>query len=476
MLGGIQTFFSLLFVVPFAPLLASPPAVVRHLPDIPQLTDTQLRGVKAFAREQFQEAYETVQGSPEDGEACGRLGMIFQAHGLHEFAVVCYDRARLLEPGSFRWVYYLGQATSELGKASEAVSALRQAVRLEPNFPPVRLKLAESLLAARELEESGKIYKAFIEEDPSSALAHYGLGQVHSARGERRAALASYLRACQLFPAFAAAHYSLGMTYRDLGEKDRSREHLALFQHHKGTTPPLKDSFVAAIRAFHSRGDFHFAEGLRLENEGHLKEAVVEYERTIEERSHLWEAHSNLVSLYGILGELKKAEEHYHAAIKVHPHVWETHNNFGLLLRRQGRLREAADAFERALASNPFSAQAHGGLADVLEATGRLEEAARHCSLAIENDPQFRFAHFTLGRIRQRQGRHPEAIQHFRKTVAIEDASTAMFLFTLAKAYVESGDSAKAGACAEEARQRATFYGHKELADDLQEFLRRLKQ
>ena len=469
MLRGVRAISFLLLVVPAAPKSASP-AAASPLPAIPQLTDSQLRNVQAFAREQFQAAYEAVRRSPEDGEACGRLGMIFQAHGLHEFAAVCYERARLLQSGSFRWAYYLGLTHNELGHASAAVSALREAVRLKPDYAPARLQLAESLLAAKEFAESGKIYRALAEQDSNSELAHYGLGQVHSALGERRAAAESYLRACQLSPPFGAAHYSLGMIYRDLGEMQKSQQHLTLFQHHKGATPPLKDSFLAEIRAFQSKGDFHFSAGLRLEEEGHRQRAVVEYERAIEEKAHVWEAHSNLVSLYGMLGDFEKAEVHYHASVQAHPYVWETHSNFGTLLRRQRRLREAAAAFEKALAINPFSAQAHSGLADVLETVGRLDEAAKHCYLAIENDPQFRFAHFTLGRIRQRQGRDTEAIESFLKTIVTEDASAPMFLFTLAKAYVRAGDRGKASEYAQQAQQRAVFYGHSELAATCNDF------
>ena len=476
MLRSIRVILVLLFLLNATKLLfGSPPPADQQLPEVPHLSEAQLQSFKAFVRQQFQKAYEEIQGSPEDGEASGRLGMMFHAHGLYEFAATCYQRARLLQPESFRWVYYLGLAQAESGKASQAVGILREAVQLNSSYPPARLKLAESLLATGEWEESGRIYESLVQSYPNSPVAHYGLGQVQSARGELGAAVESYRRACRLWPPFGRAHYALAMAYRNLGEKEKSEEHFSLFQRHKEEKPPVKDSFLAAIHAFRSKEDFHLSEGLRLEEKGHLQQAAVEYERSIEANAHLWAAHTNLVSIYGTLGQMGEAEEHYHAAVKIHPDQWETHANFGLLLQGEDRYQEAADAFKKALEINPFSPQTHSGLASVLAIEGQLEEAIRHCQLALENDPNFRHAHFTLGRILQSQGKNTEAIEHFLQTITTEDQRTPVFLYFLADAYAKSGNRPRAIEYAQQARQRALSFGHTELVADIEGFLQQLK-
>ena len=447
----------------------------RLSPGIPGLTQAQIRGFKGSLLEQLKRALQQARANPAEGEATGRLGMILHAHELlPELATACYQRAALLEPDSFRWAYYLGMAQADMGQEREAVAALRRAVRLRPDYLPARLKLAESLLAAGKRDESGKIYSDLLDRHGNSALVHYGLGQVRSIRGKHRAAARSYHRACRLAPGFGAAHYALAIIYRDLGQVVESEKQFSIFRRSREWRPSVEDKFLARIHALKTTRELHIREALRLEEEGHLDRAVVEYERALKKNSTLLEARANLVSLYGILGKPEIAEKHYRAAVAANPDHWESHTYFGVLLRQQGRYQEAAHIFMRALEVNPFSAQAHSGLAEVLAMEGKVVEAIRHCRLALENDPHFRFAHFVLGRLLQQRGNNSEAIHHFLKTLTVEDGSTPLFMYSLAQAYALDGDRQKAAAYAERARQGALSFGHSTLVTETKRLLRRL--
>lgn len=450
----------------------------RPPPALPELPLEKLENFQPAIRAQIRKAYERVQKTPENGEASGRLGMVLHAHELYEEATASYRRAELLEPESFAWAYYLAVAQSELGNQAEAVVTLRRALRLNPDYFPAQLKLAQSLLAAGKLKESGEIYEALVKRHSDSALAHYGLGQVQSARGEPGAAIERYQRACRLSPDFGAAYYALAMSYRDLGQRLKSKEQFSLFERNREGKPVVKDPFSDAIRALQSKENFHFHEGVRLEEEGKVEQAVAEYERALEvgESDVSQAAHRNLAFAYGLLGRLDKAKKHYRAAVEANPSRWEIHSNFGILLRRQGRYKDAAVAFGKALQINPFAAQAHSGLAELLAVEGRLEEATRHCHLALENDPHSRLARFTLVRILQRQGRNGEAIEHILKTLKIEDEMTPLLLFTLSDAYARVGKLKKAVYYAQQAKSRALSLGQVPLATDIERFLQELKK
>ena len=458
-----------------------------RLPKILHLAETELKNFKPSVREQVQKAYDEVRADPENAQANGRLGMILHARELYENAAACYRRAALLEAGSFRWAYYLGVVETEVGREREAVAALREAIRLNPESLPARLKLAKLLLTHGGWEESGKIYEAVLKQSSPSpadlnvdfapiALAHYGLGKIQSGRGEWGAAVESYGQACSLSPAFGAAHYALAMTYRQLGQKAKSQQHFSLFQRNKESRPQVKDSLLAAIDALKSKERFHLYEGLRLQAEGQLEEAVAQWEGGLEGDSYLWETHSNLFSGYGALGQFDKAEKHYHAAVQLNLGLWETHYNFGVFLEGQRRYREAAKAFRKALEINPFSAQSHSGLASVLAASGQLEEAARHCTLALENNPHLRLAHFTLGQILRSQGKNEEAIKHLLQTLAVKDSRTPRILYYLADAYARSGDRRKAIEYAEQARQQAASRRQTLLGGEIDRLLKQLGQ
>ena len=459
----------------------------RPLPEIPELSPAELENFKPSVRDGVQKAYARVSTDPTDGVANGRLGMILHAHALYEHAAVFYQRAGLLEPRAFRWAYYLGTVQGEAGKGAEAIAAFRKTVQLKPDYLPAQLKLADTLLAAGEREESGKIYEEVIKKasanpatlnfDPVPiALAHFRLGQIRRDRGAHRAALENYLQAIHLSPGFGAAYYALAMTYRNLGEKVKSEEQFALFQRNQAGTLVVKDVLMTAVGSLKSNGGLHFREGLRLQEEGHLEQAVAEYRQSLQGEAYLWETHSNLFSAYATLGQWEKAQEHYHTAVKLNPELWETHYNFGILQQRERRYREAADAFRKSLEINPFSAQAHSGLADMLVMEGRLTEAARHCRLALDNNPQFRFAHATLGHILYRQNQYGKAIGHFLKALTVEDERTPLLMYYLADTYAQIGNLQKAIEYAQQARQRALSLGRNELVAGAEKLLQWLKQ
>ena len=144
--------------------------------------------------------------------------------------------------GLLPWGHTIG-----IGPGEEAVTTLRKAIQLRPDYLPARLKLAQALLAAGRFRESRKVYEELIQQKPESALAHYGLGRVQSAQGQALAAVESYLRACQLSPGFAVAHYALGITYRNLGERAKSQEHLSLFREGKPGELEMDDPLLEEL-------------------------------------------------------------------------------------------------------------------------------------------------------------------------------------------------------------------------------------
>ncbi len=445
------------------------------------LSLSELENLKPAIRERVQKSYQEEQAKPASAEAKGRLGEILEAYEQFHLASVCYQRAAILEPGSFRWAYYLGRLQNSLGKSMEAVAALRKAVELDPDYAPARQKLAEALLAVGEWEDGRKIYERLLRQHPDSAAAHYGLGRTQSAKGELAAAAASYSQACRLWPDFGAAHYALAITYRDLGEKAKSQEHFASFQRNPDGRPPLEDPLMEAINALKSGSDYHLGRAIQFQKAGRFQEAVSEFEEALETDPHSALAHAGLLTTYLNLAltspnlapqYLSKAEEHYHAAVKIDPSMCEVHHDYGILLARQGRQREAADAFRTALQINPFYAESHNYLGFLMADEGLLSEAEDHFRLAIENNPNLRAAHFGLGKILQGQGKNTEAIHQFLQTVTVEDENTPRFLYNLADAYARTGSRPKAIQYAEQARRLATSLGQTALVVEIEGLLK----
>ena len=448
--------------------LRQPPA----LPDLPALaTEAFLPAI----RDHVGNAYQQARADPLSPSANGKLGMVLQAYEQYDSSLICYRRARLLEPQSFRWAYYLGVVEAALGKNAEAAQTLRQAVRLDPDYASARIKLAESLLASGQVSRSREFYQTVLRQDPRLAMAHYGLGRLFTTGGDTAAAIEHFRQACELAPNFGSAHYALALAYRKSGQTALADQHLALYQKNKLGGPAEEDPLLAEVKQLHAGAAPLIREGVRMEQAGLLEQSAEKHEQALAIDPGYVQAHVNLVPLYGRLGRPQKAEEHYRAAAALNPNLAENHYNYGVLRHGQNRLAEAGAAFRAALQINPFYAEAHNNLAYVLEQQSRPEEALRHYRAAIENKPDYRLARFHIGRLLLQRGKAAEAISHLLLTLSPEDESTAAYRYALAGAYARAGNRTSAIEHARAARDRASAQGQTALLASIERDLRILE-
>lgn len=442
--------------------------------DLVSLAQIEEEEFEPAVGEQIRAAYERAVQHPDDAEAVGGLGMIFQCYGKYEWAAICYRRAQALAPRSAKWAYYLGNVEAWLGKDSQAIDHVRVALRMDASYAPARVRLGQLLFDAGDLEQSRQLFKEALSEQPRFAGAHLGLGRVLAARGDWPAAIASYRRACDIFPNYAAAHYALAMAYRNSGEAAKAREQLELYVRFKEASQPVEDSLMDAVKALYRGGLTHCAKGSALAQQGKPKEAAAEFESALQINPRLMMAHVNLIAMYGNLGLLDKAEQHFHQAVRLDPGWAEVYYNWGLLLSRLHRIPQAAEQFSNAIEANPNYADAHMQLGQLLEETGRIGEAQQQFRLAVENAPADRQSRYLLGRSLIRTGRFEEAIVQLLQTVQVEDDKTPVCMQALAAAYQRAGDLHMALHYAHEAWQRSVARRMDALTRELQQDIDKL--
>jgi tetratricopeptide (TPR) repeat protein len=444
---------------------------------LPTLGEAAFEGLPATVRAELERAYETARARPRDPSAVGRLAMILHAYDQLWLANGCYRAARQLDLRSLSWAYLSGVVQAELGDHAAAGAAFREALQIDREYLPARLKLAESLMRAGDLEASRAEYEALVRQFPELALAHHGLGHLLSVQGNRAAAAEHYRRAVELVPQFGAARYALALAYRDLGLGDRAQTHLAAYRAYGNRRPALRDPLLEHVRSMKGTARDLVEEAARLGRAGRLDESIALHLKALEVDPTAAQAHVNLISLYGRTGRPDKAEEHYRAVLRLEANLADAHYNYGVLLAASGRHADAAAVFRKALDVNPFHAQAHNNLGGILAQQGRLDDAAAHYRQAIANDPQHRAARFNFGRVLVASGRYPEAIEQFHRVLSPEDdndSDTPRYMYALADAYRRAGDLQKARQYAEDARQRAKQMGQTELAATIEKALERL--
>jgi tetratricopeptide (TPR) repeat protein len=462
-------------LIPLLALALGAPALLGQTSSLPELPQLDLADFPSVIREQVQEAYDAARSNPRDAKTSGELGMLLDLYKQREYAAICYERAHRLDPDSFRWLYYLGSLLSAQGKRAEAAATFRAALRLKPDYLPARLNFAENLLAAGDWEEAGRIYETIIKEHREAAEAYYGIGRIRAAKGDLIAAVESYRRACELFPAYGAAHYGLALAYRKLGDAPRSEEHLRLHAASQTLVPPVQDPLRDEMRALDRGAASHVQRGIRFEEAGRIEDAIVEHEKALELDPEFAQAHANLIILYGRTKQPQKAEEHFRAAVRLNPNHADSYYNYGVLLVEQRKYVEAEEVFRKAVEINPFHPQAWHNLGFMREQQGRLDEALQFYRKAVERQPNYPLAHFHIGRILVNQKKYDEAIKHLLMTLSPEDASTPAYLYALSATYARAGNREEALTYGRRAREQAAARGQTELLRSIDRDLRILE-
>jgi tetratricopeptide (TPR) repeat protein len=463
-----------LIAILFLEACSFPSSSTRHDRDLPELPHLTIGNFRPQIRDQVQRAYDDVKARPKDAEANGRLGMLLQAFSQFESAELCYQRARILDPNRFQWAYYLGLTQSLDGKNGEASRNLRDATRLDPQYLPARLKLAEVLLAQGRLDDSQTICQSIAKENPQVAPVYYWLGRVDSAKGDVQAAVEQYRKACQLWPSYGTAHYALALACQSTGAKVEAQQHMAAYQKYKADGDPQpEDPQLEAVRSLDNTALAHLMKGVDLENAGQVESAISEHEEAVKQDPKLAQAHANLIALYARAGRADRAEAEYRATIGINPNLPQSHYDYGVLLVSQRRYHEAEDAFRKALESSPNYAEAHSNLGAMLELRGKSDEAIQQYQAAIDGKANYRMAHFQLGRLLLMKSRTGEAIAQLSQTLGPEDADTPRCMYALGLAYAESGDFASAQRYLREAGQRAASQGQSQLLAQIETALRK---
>ena|SRR5215471_10788744 len=426
------------------------------LPPLPEVsTASFLPGVRA----EVDSAIANAKAHPHDPTAVGHLGMVLHAHQQLDGARRCYQRAALLEPKNYRWVYYQGVVS----QGQDAINALRTALGLNDSVP-VRLKLGEALLATGDFAAAREVYRGLTHP---AGLFGYGRATNDPAY---------YEKALAAFPQYGAAIFALAQSYQRSGRTADASRLMAEYAKYKLAAPPVDDPLIDAVRALNRGPERLLGEAQAFEAQGQWDSAIDLELKALELDPKLTQAHINLISLYGRMGDTAQAEKHYRQALELDPRSQEAHYNFGVFCYQTGRRADAQSAFTEALAINPNHAQAHNNLGALLEEQGKLADAAAQFEKAIELDPSLRLARFHLGRIYANQRKWTQAIEQFQRAVEVDDEATPAYLYALGATEARAGQHAAALTTLSGARDKAMARGQSTLAASIQRDLEKLKR
>jgi tetratricopeptide (TPR) repeat protein len=446
-----------------------PPSVAQPL--LPRLA---LDTYPPAAREPIARAHERAVERPSDARAAGDLGRILHAWEQWAAARESYARAAALAPRAFEWPYLEAVVLQRLARPADAVARLEAALAIRPEYLPARLRLAEALLDAGELDRSEAAF-ARLTDPSAEPSVQLGLGRIAAARADHGRAIGHFERAIALYPEFGAAHYSLALSLRAAGRRDDARVALERHAQFGARWPAVEDPIAAAVPALREDASALLQRGVRHADAGDLDAAIAAHEAALAGDPTLAQAHANLISLYGRTRDWAKAEAHYRAVVKLAVNVADAHYDYGVLLGLQERWDDAAGAYRDALALNPLHAQARNNLGQIYERQRKLEEAAAEYSRAVDSRPTLRIARFNLGRMLIALGRPDEAARELQMLTEPRDAEAPRYLFALATAHMRAGRKDEGLRWAAEARDLALKHGDTTLASAIERELVKIR-
>jgi tetratricopeptide (TPR) repeat protein len=429
-----------------------------------QLVTLSLDAYPAEIRKDLAHPYAEARAHPRDADAAGSLGRTLQAWEQWQTAHEMYVRAIALAPGSFEWHYLDACVLERLGRPQDTVAQLREALRIRPDYLAARVRLADALFTAGEVEESRTAFAALAGQPEAEPLGLFGLGRILASQGKHEQAVQAIQRALALFPEWGAAQYSLALSLRALGRRAEAEQALQRQVEYGTRWPGVDDPVLSKISDLRTDSAVRFRRARKLADDGDVNAAIAEFEAALATDNSLALAHASLVKLYGRTGNWAKAEEHYRAAVALGSGLAELHYDYGVLLGLQQKWSEAQDAYRRALAVNPVYPEAHNNLGQILERSRQLDAALQEYRTAVSNRPTFRLARFNAGRMLIALGRFDEAIGELQTIIEPRDAEAPRYLFALSTAFVRAGRKDEGIRWAGEARQLALQYGDTALA------------
>lgn len=451
---------SVLILGMLCPLMA-PTARAQPAASLPRLA---LDAFPASAREPIGRAWREAAANPTDADVAGALGRTLHAWEQWEAAHAVYAHAQSLAPAAFAWVYLDCVVLQRLARHADAAACLRRAVALDASYLPARVKLAEALFDAGMPDDAERLALRLVDAPASEPVGRLVLGRVAAARGRHDEAVEQLQRAETLFPQWGAAQYALALSYRALGRPQDARRALQLHARYGPQWPSLDDPVLATVAGIRDDGRALLHRAIAIARRGDVPGAIAAHEAALQRDPTLFQAHANLIALYGQAGNWQQAEAHYRAALDLGGEVGDIHYDYGVLLGLQQRWGEAIEAYRRAIDVNPGHAVAHNNLGEALERTGQLRPALDAYREAVTRQPGFRVARFNAGRLLVATGAAPDAVVMLEPLAEARDPEAPRFLFALGIACIRAGRKEDGVKWVTEAHRLAVEHGQSDLA------------
>jgi tetratricopeptide (TPR) repeat protein/S1-C subfamily serine protease len=340
-------------------------------------------------------------------------GLALSADRDNPAALRSFDRAIQLVPADNQSSYYYlwkyrSVALRELGKDTEALVAVSQAIDLEPQDLILLNEQAALLEQLKRYSEAIAVYDKIIAKEPK-AWAYSNRGMAKSGLGDNKGAFADYDTAIRINPQFAKSYSNRGVLKAELGDK-------------KGAIA----DFETAIRFDSQFAAPYSNRGLAKSELGDKKGAIADFETAIRINPRYAEPYSNRGIVKSELGDSKGAMSDFDTAIRINPRSDKAYYNRGRLKYMLEDNKGAIADYDTAVQINPKFALAYLNRGAVKQKSGDKKGALADYDSAILITPQDAKIYYNRGSVRDQLGDKKGALADYDTAIQIDpkDAKT----------------------------------------------------
>lgn len=218
-------------------------------------------------------------------------------------AIPALENAVRIDPNDPEKLNSLAQAYESDGRSKDVVERLySRALQIQPRDTDVRLNYGRYLLALNEIDNAVEQFEATIAERPLFADAHYNLGTAYLQKGEVENAVVHLTRSLALDPDNIEAISNLGFAHATSGSVDSARVYFER---------AVRTDATSAV-ALANLGAFHL-------NQGDQAAAIEALSQAVTIRPGFADALANLSLAYFQIDDIERSREYAQKALENNP-------------------------------------------------------------------------------------------------------------------------------------------------------------
>ena len=280
----------------------------------------------------------------------GELGMLLQAHNLHEQAIAAYSNA-LIEISDPRWLYLRSIAYGELGFVEKSIDDLVDVSRSMDEIAIIWYRLGKAFLDAGQISDAKDALNKSLALDKDLAIAHMTLADASMLESDFVSAKTSLQRAYNLQPNAGQIAYRMAQVERELGDLNSSQ--VWLEKRVNQFAPLIEDPMLSLVAQYSTNPTFFVSAARRAWERGDREASLEAYSRAIALEPENVANLLGYTQLLTMLGRYEEASKMLDTLEEIAPSEGLLWYLRAILLLEQDLVVAAQEAIEKAKAIEP---------------------------------------------------------------------------------------------------------------------------